>query len=367
MTLVEPFREARRGASAAAAFQPRASDFPQGNSFRRLLTARVLSQIERMSPVEVAARLWPHDRVTQEIVQRAASAPAMTSVAGWAAELAQRVVTDALEVLGPMSAGIQLLQQGLVLTLDHYGSISAPGFVAGVGSAGFVAEGQPIPVRQLVATPATLLPYKLCDIAVLTREMIESSNAEACIGSALARSQGLALDAVLFDANAATAARPAGLRNGISALTPSNASDMQTAVIEDIAALFNAAATVGGPGPYVLVASPGRAMSMRIRMTRYGANAEQLTVGIVVGTPAVGNDVLVVAAQALVSAFGLEPEIEAANAAALHMSDTPLAVGTAAPAKSMFQTDSVALKVRWPMTWALRDSRGVAWLTPTWK
>jgi hypothetical protein len=33
----------------------------------------------------------------------------------------------------------------------------------------------------------------------------------------------------------------------------------------------------------------------------------------------------------------------------------------------MWQTATVALKMRWPVTWALRDPRGLAWLTPNWK
>jgi hypothetical protein len=31
--------------------------------------------------------------------------------------------------------------------------------------------------------------------------------------------------------------------------------------------------------------------------------------------------------------------------------------------RSYFQTDSVGLKLRWPISWALRDPRGVAFLT----
>jgi hypothetical protein len=37
--------------------------------------------------------------------------------------------------------------------------------------------------------------------------------------------------------------------------------------------------------------------------------------------------------------------------------------GIAAPASSMFQTDSTALKVRVPVSWALRAPAGMAWLT----
>ena len=55
---------------------------------------------------------------------------------------------------GPASAGAQLLQQGLVLSFEGHGAISAPGLVAEYGNAGFVGEGQPIPVRQLADTAA---------------------------------------------------------------------------------------------------------------------------------------------------------------------------------------------------------------------
>ena len=88
--------------------------------------------------------MWPSD-----LVLRAATAPAMTSTAGWAAELVQTLVADGLRALGPASAGALLLQQGLVLSFEGHGAISAPGLVAEYGNAGFVAEGEPIPVRQL--------------------------------------------------------------------------------------------------------------------------------------------------------------------------------------------------------------------------
>ena len=193
---------------------------PPGNTFVRYIATLALAQIERSSPQEIATRMWPSD-----LVLRAATAPAMTSTAGWAAELVQRLVADGLRALGPASAGALLLQQGLVLSFEGHGVISAPGLVAEYGNAGFVAEGQPIPVRQLADTAAQLLPHKLAAIAVLTREMIDSSNAEALIGDALMRAAGRMLDEVLFDANPESAARPAGLRNGVAALTASTNTD----------------------------------------------------------------------------------------------------------------------------------------------
>lgn len=347
----------------SATFAPRELPLPPGNCFKRLIAAHAIAQLNHISVADVVERMWPSDR----LVARAVSAPAMTTVVGWAAELAQRIVSDAIDALGPMSAGIQVLREGLVLAYDGRGIISAPGFVASVGNSGFVAEGDPIPVRQLASTAALLQPYKLATIGVLSREMAESSNAEQLIGDALLRSTALALDAVLFDSNAATAARPAGLRNGIAKLTASNASDLHEAAVQDISALFDAVATVGGMGPYVLVASPGRAMSLRIRMTRYDANAEQLVVGTVVGTPAVGNDLIAIAPAALATAFSPEPDVETVNAGTLILDTAPGVAGTGGPERELFQSDSIAIKVRWPVSWALRNANAVAWLTPSWK
>jgi len=297
-----------------------------------------------------------------ETVVRATSAPAMTSVAGWAKELA-RLRVEGLDALAPMSAAAQLLQAGTVLSMGGEGAISVGGFTAAAANAGFVQEGNPIPVKQLVSAAATLLPYKVAAIAALTQEMIDSSNAETLIGEALMRSAGAALDAVLFDANAATAARPAGLRYNIAAQTASNSTDTFEAVFEDLATLVNAVAPVGGPGPYILIAAPGRIIGAQARFSSYSEEIVKF-----LGTPAVGNDMICVAAQALVSALSPNPTIESGNAATLVMDDTaPVTPDTTQPTKSMFQTASVAVKMRWPVSWALRNPAGLSWLTPTWK
>jgi Phage capsid family len=333
---------------------------PPGNSFVRLMVAKTIGAVRGVSPVEVADQMWPNDRIFAQVVTRAASAPAMTTVTGWAAELVQKVVSDALEALGPASAGAQVLRRGLVLNFDG-GTISAPGLVAEFGNAGFVAEGQPIPVRQLAATAAQLLAHKLAAIGVLTREMVESSNAEQLVGDVLIRAAGRMLDEVLFDANPGDAARPAGLRNGVVATAASNNSEAIEAVFEDVAALINAVAPVAGNGPFVLVASPGRAAMMGFRFNNQSTNVTML------GSSAVVNDLLCIAPAALVSALSPEPDIETSTAATLHMDTAPGAVGTAGPHRSLFQIDAIALKMRWPATWALRDARGFAWMTPTWK
>jgi len=342
-------------------FKRKAESLPElpGNSFTRLVLAKVIASLGHLKTRDVVEQLWPGD-----LILRAASAPAMTTVTGWAAELVHRIIADALTALGPDSSAVKVLSRGLVLAWNGAGQISAPGIVGSASNAGFVAEGAPIPVRQLLTSPCLLSPFKLASISVLTREMIESGNAERLVTDALTRSCGAALDVALFGSAAASAAQPAGLRSGIAATTPSASTDPFGAVFEDVTTLINAIAPVAGPGPYVIVANPGRAMMIRSRLPD-----DYQSVGLTLfGSAAVGNDIVAIAPAAVVSAFSPDPEIEAGTAGTLHMDTAPVAdPGSTGDHKSLFQTESIAVKVRWPVSWALRNAAGVAWLTPIWK
>jgi hypothetical protein len=343
---------------AAPKFQPRTSDLPAGNTFKRSLTAHVLASVERRSASDIAARMWPSDRVIAEILERATSAPALTSVAGWAAELAQRKIVDTLKALHPYSAAAALFAQGTTLAFDRAGSISVPGFVTTAITKGWVAEGQPIPVQQpALVIPDLLKPYKLAGIAVLTHEMLESSNAEALISDVVLRMLGNVLDAALVDTAAAASDRPAGLRFGVSTSTASVLTDPSAAFAADLRTLANAVGPVGSNAPVVFLASPGRALSINVTLTSQSV--------AVLATSALTNEVICVASAALVSAVG-DVAVESATAATLHMDTVPTAdVGSASRHSSMFQTDAVAIKTRWPVAWIIRDPRGVSWTTPS--
>jgi len=337
---------------------------PPGNLFLRLMTAKVLASIHRCTPLDVAAFMWPNDRAIHEFMTKASTAPAMTTTAGWAAELAQRYVADIMDALGAASAAIDVFRECLTLNWDGHGLLAAPSFVASAGNGSFVQEGNPIPVRQLTDALVLVQPYKVASIAVLTREMMEGSNAEALIGDTLIKSAALAIDAVFFSSAAATAAAPAGIRNGISTSTASVNTDPFAAVFEDVATLINAVSAVGGKGPYAFVAGPGRAISFGMRIDT------EKTGGIVpVGSTAVGNDLIAIAPQGIVAAFSPDPDVETADTGTLVMDNaapgTPGQAG--ASERGLFQTDSIALKIRWPVSWMVRDSRAVAWMTPSWK
>ena len=335
---------------------------PPGNLFTRLLTARVIANLHRCSVMDVARAMWPNDRsLATMLVLRATSAPATTTTSGWAAELVTKVMFDAVTALAPATCAINIMGDGLVATWGHYGAIAVPSFTASASNAGFVAEGSPIPVRQFVDAAVQINPYKVASISVMSRELVEGSNAEVLITDALVRSAGMAIDAAFFDNVASSAARPAGIRNGVSTLTPSANADPFGAAFEDIFNLIGAVGSVGGKGPFYVVGSAGRAAGMAGRF---------VTSAIVIpaASSAVGNDLVAVAPQAIASAFSVDPEVDVVNAGSLVMDTAPGSMdSTGASHRSVYQTDSVAIKVRWPVSWMVRASGGVAWTTPAWK
>jgi hypothetical protein len=344
---------------------------PSGNLFTRMLTAKVIAAARKSRPEDVAMELWPNDRVLAEAYAiKATSAPAMTSVAGWAQELAVKRVADMVTALGGASTAVQIMSSGLLMDWDGYGSISVPAFVASANNASFVQEGNPIPVRQLSTTASVLLPYKVAVIAALTREMMEGSNAERLISDVLVRSAALAIDSVFFGTAASSSAQPAGIRYNISTLTASSSTDPFGAVFEDVGTLISSIAAVGGNGPYYLVGPPGKIMSMKGRYdldTKGEAAGDGGTI-IEMMSSQVSNDLIAIAAPAIAAAVSSNPDVEVVDAAVLVMDTSPGAAGTTGTGeKSMWQTDSLAIKVRWPVSWILRNTAGVAWLTPGWK
>lgn len=303
-------------------------------------------------------RQWPQDDGAK-LVLKGAVAPTSTAQT----VLLQEIVTAA--VLGATGAGATLLQRGLVLSFGRNSSISLPVLIADASHGAFVGEGQPVPVYQgNVGAPVTLEPHKLMALWTMTREVLEGSNTEALVTECAKRSIGLALDQALFDTIAGDSVRPAGLREGVAGLPGDTSTDPLVAMLADISALLTAVAPVGGP--VILIADSVRAALM-----------PAMTPGRlppVLSSPAIAAaDLVAVAVDGLASALGDEIEVTSSKGVDLHMSDTPTAISTvgtpnviSAPARSMFQTDCVGLRLRLPVSWVKRDARAVAWLTTAW-
>jgi hypothetical protein len=213
-------------------------------------------------------------------------------------------------------------------------------------------------VVQFALKAPTLEPHKLASIAVLTEEMISSSNAESMVRDALTRSVGLSLDHVLFDTNPVDTVRPAGLRNGVAASPASTSGDPFNAMIADLTSLAAQVAPVGGP--IYFIAAPGRVTNLKMRAHH------ELTDFTVLPSGEIADDqIICIAVDGLVSAADSIPQIRVTREAALHMNDVPLPIsdsGTvAAPVESLWQSVNVGLNLRFNIDWGLR-APAVAWM-----
>jgi hypothetical protein len=246
-----------------------------------------------------------------------------------------------------------------MLRFGRDAQVSVPLLETNASKVTFVAENAPIPVQAFSSLLASMSPHKQAAILVLTAEMLAGSNAEVLVTEVLRRSVGLSLDNVLFDSTAVSSARPAGLRNGISALgaTPSGGGGLDV-MLADLSLLAAAVAPIGEP---IFVASPERAA--KIKMLAYGGQLAYR----VYGSPGVAaTDVIAIAEGGVASALG-QPTFDSSRTAALQLDTAPAAdLMTGVPVKSLWQVDSIAIKVWLDVSWIRRDTRAVAWLAPTW-
>lgn len=350
----------------------------------RAATIKLLAHLHKESPEVIRQRAYGDDEATKVVfdhMTKAATAPAMTTTSGWASQLVQTVNADFMETLLPASVYPSLAARGLRLNFGRNGAITIPSRSATPTIAGsFVAEGAPIPVRQGAFTSQTFTPKKMAVISTFTREMAEHSvpAIEGLIRDAIQEDTSVAVDTVLLDAGAATGIRPAGLRNGVT-VTTATAGGGIAALVADAKNLVGAliTATNGNVRAPVWIMNPAQALSVSLTSNAGGdfVFADAMNNGNFLGYPviqsptvAAGMLILVDAAD-FVSVTGDDPRFDMSDQATLHMEDTtPLAIGTAgtpnsvaAPVRSLFQTDSIGLRMILPMNWGMRRAGVLAW------
>ena len=332
-------------------------------------------------------KIYGDDEVTRvmcDIMLKAASAPAETTVTGWAAELVRTMWAQFMEVLLPQSVYPKLSAAGLALTFGANGRIVIPTRSLTPSISGsFVGEGQPIPVRQGAFSSQTLTPKKMAVITTWTREMDEYSipAIEGLLRQAIIEDTAISLDTVLLDANVATAIRPPGLRSYQTGLTPSAVTPGFINFTSDYKQLYGTLLnlTAGNVRSPVLILNPTQTLGISLMQPPNAATPlfpfiEMVNAGRILragliesATVPVGMAVMVDAAD-FTSAGEEGPRMEISDQATLHMEDTTpqdIVSGSAvvaSPVKSMWQTDSLALRLIMRMNWILRRPV-VAWMS----
>lgn len=387
----------QRSAVTVTGARPFAVAAPQvkpGERIMRSLVAMVQSQAQKRSAIQILAERYGEDgkvddatKTVFEVITRAATAPATTTTSGWASQLVATENAAFLELLMPASVYPGLAARGLRLNFGRAGVISIPSRVATPTIAGsFVLEGSPIPVRQGAFTSQTLTPKKMAVISTWTREIGEHSTPaiEGLIRNAIQEDTSVALDTVLLDATAVSATRPAGIRNGVATLT-ATAGGGFAALVGDLKQFVGALITAsnGNIRAPVWIMNPIQALSIAVTQNAGGDFpwAQEINNNRFQGYPVILSStvtagmVILVDAADFVTVEGDAPRFDVSDQATLHMEDTtPLAIGTvgtptvvAAPVRSLYQTDSIALRMIMPINWTFRRAGVLAWTTGvTW-
>jgi HK97 family phage prohead protease len=335
-------------------------------------------------PDAARLKIYGEDEETKVVFDwavRAASAPALTTVAGWAQELVQQIYADLMGLLFAKSIFPRLSAKGLSLSFGAAGKIVLPTRSRTPTLAGsFVGEGMAIPVRQGAFTSTTYTPKKLAVITVWSREMQDHSipAIEGVLRDAIQSDTAVAIDSVLLDANPATTIRPAGILNGVS-VTTATAGGGIAAVVGDIKGLVGALTT----NTFGNIRSPAWLMNPVDMLSASLATAantglfpfkDEIGRGSLANIPIIDSatitakTVILVDAADFVTFQGDVVRMELSDQATLHMEDTSpldLVSGSpgvvASPQRSLFQTDSIALRMIAPLNWAFRRTGVLAW------
>ncbi len=359
----------------------------------RSLTVQVLHHNEQgKRPIlDVLKDAYGEDEPTRQVmglITRAASAPALTNQPGWAQELVTQVWMDFIEALLPFSIYPEIARRGQSFTFGRNGVINLPmrNRTPQISGA-FVGEGAPIPVRQGSFATVQLTPKKMAVISTFTRELSEHSTPaiESLIREAITNDTAIALDSVLIDANPATAVRPPGLLNGTTGLTPVPGGDI-SALIGDIKILIDAlnVSTLGNLRDPVWLMNPGDVAAAALTPTSVGILPfrEEIARGTLMSFPIVksasvpADTMIFMDCADFASVTEAAPRFDVSDQAVLHMEDTdPLALiggttGTpvpAVPTRSLWQTDTIGVRMILPMNWVMRRPGMVQWISGmTW-
>ena len=331
-------------------------------------------------------------RAVMNAIFKTATVPADTVTSGWASQLVATSLQDYFAALMPMSVYPGLASRGVKFSFGTAGVVVMPTRSSTPTIAGsFVAQGAPIPVRQGAFTSISFTPKKMGVISTFTREIMEHSTPaiDGLIRDAMTQDTAVSIDTVLLDATAATTTRPAGLRAGVSG-TSATAGGTITAAIGDIRALTTAliSGTNGNLRNPVWLMNPGDVLALSLLQATAGGGEfpfkAELAAGTLQGYPVIKSTTVtadmmyLLDAADFVSVTGDTPRFDVSDQATLVFDDTaPAQVGTpgvsaspnvvGAPARSLWQQDTIGIRMLLDLNWGLRRSGIIAWMqTMTW-
>jgi HK97 family phage prohead protease/HK97 family phage major capsid protein len=381
--------EAKIGINARSAAAPAAPGiarrplgFPQDEVkasdliFRSAL-CHFVSRVSGADINKVLDERYPGHEATA-LVTKADATIATTTTSGWASQLVNSAMQELLGLLSPDSVYPGLRNAGIGVTFNNnQGSITIPSISTDAALAGgFVLEGDPIPVGRFTTASITMTPHKFGIITTMSKEAAKYTTPalESVLRNSILRRTAITLDGLLLDSTAGSTTRPAGLLNGVSATATGYGGGDWQAVLADLNTLFAVFDAANAGRRLVLIMNPAQARKLAMMPGPEGtfgwASQFMSQFTILTSTSATSGRLIAVDAEDFCTATGDTPEFEVSEQATLHMSDAPGEIVTAAgsvndPIRSMFQTNSIALRMILNLTWKMRRTGMVAWIDGT--
>lgn len=355
-------------------------------------TAAFLAHANRTSLEVAAKQAYPTDQGLQTVV-RSAIEPAATDVVGWATELTDEANQGFLDLLRGQFVTPQLwAAAGLNLNFDGYSAINIPSRAAAQTGlemrSGWTGERDALPVRRMTTATQKISPYKWGAISTFSKELSMRSvpAIQGLIESALVQDTGTALDAdYLGEAAAVAGYSPAGLFNGVTGTAAATGgATVGDDMLLDLRNLLDPFFTANMDGGIYILIHPSNALSMSTVL--YNGTylfRSELANGTLLGYPVIQStnipvdelQAVVMSQQAVangammfdVSDSATIVEIDDDGVAPTMGADYPRdpsgSVGDSArdavnnpPIRSLWQTESVAVKLVQYLSWAtLRD------------
>lgn len=300
---------------------------------------------------------------------------ATTFTSGWAEELTRQGVGAFMDLLTPES-----IIPRLPLTRFDFGnnaSIKIPSRAAEPDMAGaFIGEGEPIPVKAAALTSKEMRPKKCAVIGAYTDEILNRSTPSIVevIRNAMLRDTAIALDTQFLSDAAESDIAPPGMASLVKSADVIDGSGMGTqagAIAAIKAAITQLSNNLLGARP-AWVMHPSVAWSLQMMQTAVGqpafpelANGQLVGIPVYTSTTCPVDQIFLIDCAEIVFAGGA-PRFLASQEATIHMADPALMISdnngdagaqvTAAPTRSLYQTDSHSLRTIWNVSWSnMRD------------
>lgn len=322
---------------------------------------------------------YPGHEATAAIVK---GDPGVATTGGshYVSDLQQTSYQGFIDALDGMSVFPALRNSGLALNLDNAGTAYVPGVAAGGANGSFFTEGGAIRVGKVTTTSTTMTSRKVGVILAFSREAAKRStpDIEALFRRRILADTASVIDSALLDNVAQDSTRPGGLlydqvaTAAIAATASGYGGGDHVAVMEDFKALLAPFIAANASDGITVIMNPAQGLSLDFMVGPDGALGDWFSrararFSFVESTHATAARLIAVRAQDFASAVG-GVEFEESKQASLHMEDTsPNADigGSLTPVRSLYQTDSMGIRMVMDINWKMLRSGMVRWIDGT--